>query len=423
MSNKPQLQTLKGFRDFLPQEKRLRDEVIDKIKKVFELYGFEPIETPTLEYASVLQGKYGEEADKLMYTFKDKGDREVGLRYDQTVPTARFLAQHQHELTKFPKRYQIQNVFRAENTQAGRYREFLQMDCDIFGTKSNLVDAEILAVFYYSYIALGLSDFIISLNDRQQLVELINPFETAVVSTKSIIQTIDKLDKIGRDGVIDDLIKKGLNAEKAEELLNKLKETTPSDNLKKIMALSIELGVPEKAIKYEPTLARGLDYYTGIIFEGKDSEYKSGSLGGGGRYDDLISQLGGPNISAVGFAIGFDRTLELLKSKKLISTDLSITSALVTIFDESVVKHSLKTANLLRKAGINTEIYPEFEKLGKQLKYASDRNIEYVIIIGPEEILQGKIKVKNLSTQIEEIMLINDFINRLKNKIKLPHLI
>jgi histidyl-tRNA synthetase len=189
------------------------------------------------------------------------------------------------------------------------------------------------------------------------------------------------------------------------------------------MALSIELGVPEKAIKYEPTLARGLDYYTGIIFEGKDSEYKSGSLGGGGRYDDLISQLGGPNISAVGFAIGFDRTLELLKSKKLISTDLSKTSALVTIFDESVVKHSLKTANLLRKAGINTEIYPEFEKLGKQLKYASDRNIEYVIIIGPEEILQGKIKVKNLSTQIEEIMLINDFINRLKNKIKLPHLI
>jgi histidyl-tRNA synthetase len=297
------------------------------------------------------------------------------------------------------------------------------MDCDIFGTKSNLVDAEILAVFYYSYIALGLSDFIISLNDRQQLVELINPFETAVVSTKSIIQTIDKLYKIGRDGVIDDLIKKGLNAEKAEELLNKLKETTPSDNLKKIMALSIELGVPVKAIKYEPTLARGLDYYTGIIFEGKDSEYKSGSLGGGGRYDDLISQLGGPNISAVGFAIGFDRTLELLKSKKLISTDLSQTSALVTIFDESVVKHSLKTANLLRKAGINTEIYPEFEKLGKQLKYASDRNIEYVIIIGPEEILQGKIKVKNLSTQIEEIMLINDFINRLKNKIKLPHLI
>lgn len=397
------LQTLKGFRDFLPQDKRKRDYVTSKIKAVFERFGFDPIETPTLEYAAVLQGKYGEEADNLMYTFEDKGGRQVGLRYDQTVPTSRFLSQHAPILPKYFRRYQIQSVFRAENTQAGRFREFTQCDCDIFGSSSSISDAEILAVFYQVYNELGFDTFIIRVNDRQTLFETIKPFASTRLSIPSIIQTIDKLDKVKEAGVIQELITKGMPKENAEILLKNLSETKLPVNLQVILDQAQKLGVPNDVFEFQPYLARGLDYYTGLIFEGVVPEYASGSVGGGGRYDNLISDLGGPNVPAVGFAVGFDRTVEVLEKLKLIPTLDNGTRVLVTIFDEMLSAIALDIAKILRTEGINTEVIPTTtDKIGKQLKYADSKNIPFVIIIGPDESKESKISIKNMQTGEEK---------------------
>jgi histidyl-tRNA synthetase len=418
MSQTINLQTLKGFRDFLPKEKIIREQIISKIKKSFHDNGFEPIETPTVEYASVLQGKSGQEADKLMYTFKDRGGRDIGLRYDQTVPTARFLSQHQHSLPKFFRRYQIQNVFRAENTQAGRYREFLQCDCDIFGSKSNIADAEIVATFYKTYISLGLNDFTIYINDRSQLVETVAKFAKKNDDIFNIIQIIDKLDKIGDKLVIEELQSKFLSEKSAVELLNNLKDNTPSKNLKEIIEIATDLGVPASGIIFEPYLARGLDYYTGIIFEGKLPELKSGSLGGGGRYDNLIQDLGGPNTPAVGFAIGFDRTVEALKEKNILQISEKPLTVLVTIFNEKTLKHSLRVADKLRDCRIATEVYLEYDKIGKQIKFADSKNIPYVVIIGEDEMLTNTIKVKELETESEKVFSTDEFIKYLSTKLQ-----
>jgi histidyl-tRNA synthetase len=418
MSQTINLQTLKGFRDFLPKEKIIREQIISKIKKSFHDNGFEPIETPTLEYASVLQGKSGQEADKLMYTFKDRGGRDIGLRYDQTVPTARFLSQHQHSLPKFFRRYQIQNVFRAENTQAGRYREFLQCDCDIFGSKSNIADAEIVATFYKTYISLGLNDFTIYINDRSQLVETVAKFAKKNDDIFNIIQIIDKLDKIGDKLIIEELQSKFLSEKSAVELLNNLKDNAPSKNLKEIIEIATDLGVPASGIIFEPYLARGLDYYTGIIFEGKLPELKSGSLGGGGRYDNLIQDLGGPNTPAVGFAIGFDRTVEALKEKNILQISEKPLTVLVTIFNEKTLKHSLSVADKLRDCRIATEVYLEYDKIGKQIKFADSKNIPYVVIIGEDEMLTNTIKVKELETESEKVFSIDEFIKYLSTKLQ-----
>ncbi len=397
------LQTLKGFRDFLPVEKRNRDYVIGRIRHVFERFGFDPIETPTLEYASVLQGKYGEEADKLMYTFEDKGGRVVGLRYDQTVPTARFLSQYIGVLPKYFRRYQIQNVFRAENTQAGRFREFTQCDCDIFGSGSSVADAEILVVFYQVYKELGFDSFIIRVNDRQTLFETIKPFESADLSTLSIIQTIDKLDKIKEEGVTQELVKKGLTQEKAKQLLDNLNETKIPVSLQLILEQAEKLGVPKDVFEFQPYLARGLDYYTGLIFEGIIQEYGSGSVGGGGRYDNLISDLGGPQVPAVGFAVGFDRTVEVLEKLQLIPDTENGTRVLVTVFDEMLASDAFEIAKKLREQDINTEVIPTTtDKIGKQFKYADMKKIPFVIIVGPDEAKENKLTIKNMKSGEEK---------------------
>src|SRR5260221_14765573 len=203
------LQNLKGFRDFLPKEKRKRDYVANKLKEVFELYGFEPLETPTLEYSEVIMGKYGEEADKLVFQFEDNGGRKVAMRYDQTVPTSRVLAQYSNELPKYFRRYQIQNVFRADKPQKGRYREFKQCDCDILGSTSPLADAEILAVYYAVFKEIGLTSIVLEINDRQTLISTLSPLTTPTVNIFSLIQSIDKLDKMTPADVTSELITKG----------------------------------------------------------------------------------------------------------------------------------------------------------------------------------------------------------------------
>ncbi len=394
----PNYQTLKGFRDFLPAEKRARDFVVAKVVETFNQFGFDPMETPTLEYAALLLGKYGDEADKLVYTFTDRGDRQVGLRYDQTVPTARVLAQYQNELPKYFRRYQIQNVFRADKPQKGRYREFTQCDIDIFGSTSYLADAEILACTYFSYSNVGFPKITLKLNHRQTLITALSPFATDKVSVLSIIQSIDKLDKMPKEAVISELSEKGLGLDQASAALTAIENTPSSDNLNQIIQAAIALGVPQESLVISPTLARGLDYYTGMIFEVILPDYASGSCGGGGRYDHLIHDLGGPSIPAVGIAFGFDRMVQAAMDLKLIPEILTGTQVMVSVFDSTTVAQSAKLTLQIRQAGINAELFPGEGKLDKQFKYADQKHIPLVIVIGPEEIAKNTIVLKNMRT-------------------------
>jgi histidyl-tRNA synthetase len=395
---KPTLQPPKGFRDFLPQEKRKRDYVAAKVKEIFERFGFEPLETPTLEYASLLLGKYGAEADKLVYTFTDKGGRELGLRYDQTVPTARVLAQYSQQLPKYFRRYQIQNVYRADKPQQGRFREFAQCDIDIFGSRSPLADAEILACSYFAFANVGYPTIKLKLNDRQVLFETLKPYATSAVSVLSIIQSVDKLDKNDETAVLTELSKKGLPLETAKKALTAIQKAQETTNLKQIMQAAAALGVPQESLEFSPTTARGLDYYTGMIFEVIVPEYAGGSLGGGGRYDNLIGQLGGVETPAVGIAFGFDRMVEAADQLGVIPKDTDAVKVLVTVFGEESLEKSLQVARELRQAGITTEFYPAVDKLPNQLKYADKKGIPWVVIIGEEEAKQNKVTLKNMTT-------------------------
>lgn len=391
------IQTLKGFRDFLPKEARKRDYVKNTFKKVFESYGFEPLETPTLEYDEILTGKYGEEGDKLMYRFEDNGGRKVAMRYDQTVPTARVVAQYLPTLPIPFKRYQIQNVFRADNTQKGRYREFTQCDADIIGIDSAVADAEILAVVYRGYEELGFKDIQVLVNDRA-VFEGLTPLSIAI---------IDKLKKIGEDGVVEELITREecKSVEEAKNLLQSILDSKPSPRLTEIIEAAVKLGVEKKSLVFSPTLARGLDYYTGLIFEVEIPQYLVGSVCGGGRYNNLIGMFANQEVAAVGFAVGFDRTVDAMEELNLFPQEVSEGTAkvLVTIFSKDLKEKSLEVSSRLRENSINTEIYlgevKEKNSLEKQLKYADQKQIPYVVIVGPEETEKGLVTFKDLKSR------------------------
>src|SRR3989344_4952252 len=390
-------QTLKGFRDFLPNTMAIRSKVIYTLKAVFESYGFAELQTPTLEYAEVLTGKYGEEAEKLMYLFRDPGGRGVGLKYDLTVPLARVMGQYQ-DLPKPFKRYQIQPAFRAENTQKSRYRELYQCDIDTVGTTSPASDAEILAVISNSLSTLNFSDFTIRVNSRQILFDLI--IKSNIPSNKSltVLQSIDKLDKKTREEVSLELESKQISPLQIKDLFYYLKEAQPDPQFKEIMDLAKKMGA--KNVRFDPNLVRGLDYYTGAIFETMVEKPKIGSITGGGRYDQLIKTLGGPDLPAVGTTIGLDRICDVISELNL-WPDLSPTPPrlLVTVFSPELLNNSLSLSQSLRSQNINTELYPDPNiKLDKQLKYASAKGIPYVAILGPEEIEKGTVTLKNMAT-------------------------
>lgn len=384
-------QTLKGFRDFLPAEARKRQYVINILKQVFESFGFEPLETPALEYEEVLLGKYGNEGDKLIYRFNDNGGRKVALRYDQTVPLARLVAQYGNRLPIPFKRYQIQPVWRAENTQKGRFREFLQCDIDTVGSPSPLSDTEIISVAASAFEKLGIK-FQIVINDRKLFEGL----------PKKAIIVIDKLKKIGEEGVIKELVGKEIckNTTDAKKLLQLIITKKKTERLEEIFKQLKNLGL--KNIVYSPVLARGLDYYTGIIFEVECPDYSAGSLGGGGRFDNLIGTFAGRQIPAVGVAFGFDRIIEAMDQLDLFPKDLQTTKVLVTIFSPDLANKSLGVSSLLRLKNINTESWLDPQvKLEKQLKYADQKDIPYVVIIGPEEVKSGKVILKDLKKRTQ----------------------
>ena len=416
LRDKQKLQPLKGFRDFLPAEAKKREYLIDKLKFVFSLFGFEPLETPALEYQEVLLGKYGEEADKLVYTFEDKGGRGVALRYDQTVPTARVLATYKENLPMPYRRFQIQPVWRAEKPQKGRYRELLQCDVDIYGSDSELADAEIIALSNTVYSTLGFKNYNIFINDRSILYELMKFASVPENLQLPAIAAIDKLDRKSEEEVSADLSDLGLDSESVKHLFHHLAEEKPTQRLLKIMKYAENLGVNKDKLVFQARLARGLDYYTSTIFEIKIDEYKHGSVGGGGRYDELIGKLSGYSLPAVGISFGFDRTIEAMKDLNLFPNKDKRKGVLVSIFKSNLVETSLAVAMNLRENGICAEIFPdETKKLEKQLKYADKKGIKWLIVVGPEEVENNTVILKDLETGDQKNIKLKSLIKKLKS--------
>jgi len=391
-------QTLKGFRDFLPETMAIRNYVKNIFIETFENFGFQPLETPTLEYASTLMGKYGDEADKLVYSFTDNGDRKVGLRYDLTVPTAKVLAMYSQTIPMPFKRYQIQPVWRAENTQKGRYREVLQCDIDIFGSNSPIADAEILAIINTVLQKLNFKSYTILINSRTVLNNILESCNITE-NKNSVLQSLDKFGKIGEEGVTKELISKDVPEAKITALFKYIKLAQPDEYLQKVIDQLEVLGVSENNYKFDPTTVRGLDYYTGPIFETVVTEPKIGSITGGGRYDNLIKTLGGPDTPAVGTTIGLDRIVDcILELNLLPNLPKTKTKILVANFGEETINESLKLVTELRNNNIASSFYPDADKLGKQFKYADSLGVPFVAIIGPDEAKENQVTIKNMTT-------------------------
>lgn len=412
-------QVLKGMRDFVPQQMLLRQHVIATFRSVFERYGFEPIETPVIEYLDVLTGKYGED-EKLIYHFEDRGGREVGLRYDLTVPLARFVATHRSELT-FPfKRYHIEPVFRADRPQRGRYRQFWQCDADIVGTASMLADAEVIMVWIDALSAIHMPNFVVHINHRKLLQSLAQFAGVPEERASTIHRAIDKLGKIGRDGVTREMIGTGIAPESADRVLdlvelegpsqqvlaelrqrlagNRLAEDGLSD-LESLFGYLADLNADPAHYRLDLALARGLDYYTGPVFEAMVAEPSIGSLGGAGRYDHLIGMFLGEDIPATGASLGLERIIDVIQELNLLPLPRTVTEVLVTIFDESLVSESLGLVNRLRQASIRAEVYLEQRRdLRRQLQYANRKGIPIVAIVGPEEAAGGVVILRQMST-------------------------
>lgn len=398
------IQTLKGFRDFLPKEAKERQWLKRKIEEVFELWGFDPMETPTLEPLELFQGKIGEE-EQLFFKFKDNAGRDVALRYDQTVPTCRVVGQYSQTLPMPFRRYQIQPAFRAEKPQQGRYREFVQCDADIFGEASYMADAEVIGLSLDIYRKLGFKNARVSVNDRELLEGI--PYKAIVA--------IDKLDKIGEIGVVKDMSAKGIGRDEAIKYLNQVKALKPNEKIINIFNYLRELGFDESWYKFEPTLSRSFSYSTGPIWEVKIEGFGSGSVLGGERYDGLVEKVAEVKVAGTGFGLGFDRTLEACKQFGLVPEFMTVSKVLVCLMDGAYMVNGIEVMKNFREAGINTEIYPSKEiKIDKQLKYANKKGISFVAILGADEVQAKKVSLKNMTTGEQQTVFVEEAIKILK---------
>ncbi len=383
--------TLKGFPDYSPADQLARQAVFAKIQSVFERFGFLPLSTPAIEYKEILMGKYGDD-EKLIYSFKDNGDRDVALRYDLTVPLARYVAQNQGKLVYPFKRYQIAPVWRAENTQKGRLREFYQCDIDVVGTESFLADAEVMACICKAIEEIGVKDYELRINDRSVL----SGFGAGT------IRAIDKFDKIGVEGVVKELEAAGVEATEIEEVKKLLEpggRPQAPQKIEQLIQILLEQGLAEANVLFDPTIARGLDYYTSTVFEIKiKSKPEFGSIAGGGRYDNLVDQFSDKPLPAVGGSIGIDRLLQAMSEMGLAQAAAAV-QVLVINQDAALEKDYVALAAVLRSGGISTELYYEPAKLEKQFKYAENKGISYAVIMGQAEKDKGTVQVKNLATR------------------------
>ncbi|MTI19657.1 histidine--tRNA ligase [Fulvivirga sp. RKSG066] len=452
MSDKPSLP--KGTRDFGPQQMAKRNYILNTIRGVFETYGFMPLETPAMENLSVLTGKYGDEGDQLLFKILNSGDylskvekpidksakellpkiAEKGLKYDLTVPFARYVVMNRHDITLPFKRYQIQPVWRADRPQKGRYREFFQCDADVIGTDSLICEAEIIMMMNSTLGKLGLSDYTIKLNNRKVLTGITEAIG-APGKESDFCVAIDKLDKIGLEKVLEELSDRGLSDDSIQKVVPILEITGDTqekiEKLKTILATSETglAGIQEieavfslaktmegdlSKVNFDITLARGLSYYTGAIFEIQVNNVKIGSISGGGRYDNLTGVFGMPNMSGVGFSFGVDRLYDVLEELGLFPEEsLTSTQALIIHFDAPSQNFGLGVAAALRKSGIKTEIYPDKAKIKKQFTYADKKNIPYTIIIGSEEMASKNLTFRNMQTGTEEKLTVDQIIEKL----------
>ena len=429
----------KGTRDFSPVEVARRNYIFNTIKEVFETYGFQPIETPSFENSNTLMGKYGEEGDRLIFKILNSGDflrkadenllaeknsakitssiSEKALRYDLTVPFARYVVQHQNEIT-FPfKRYQMQPVWRADRPQKGRFREFYQCDADVVGSKSLWQEVEFVQLYDAVFTKLGLTETIIKLNNRKilsGLAEIIGEKDKLIDFTVAL----DKLDKIGKEGVTREMIAKGISEEAIEKIgplfsftgdntdkLNKLKVLLKDseEGLQGVAELEFVvnnigvLGLESARLEIDVTLARGLNYYTGAIYEVQTEKVKMGSIGGGGRYDDLTGIFGLKNISGIGISFGLDRIYLVLEELGLFkAVDLPKPKVVFINFGEKEALYSMEAIKKLRNNGIKSELYPDASKLKKQMNYANKREIPFVVLVGEQEVNERKYTLKNM---------------------------
>ena len=405
------------MRDFLPADVRRREYVIGVIKRIYERYGFEPLETPAVENLDTLMGKYGEEGNQLIFKILKRGEHEasgqadLALRYDLTVPLARVIAHHQSDLPRLFKRYQIQPVWRADRPARGRFREFYQCDVDALGSTSPAIEAEVCAAVSDALLELGFADFKIRLNHRQLLTSTLNAVGIPEPLHGSALVAVDKLDKIGRDGVLTELESRGVAREAAASflaILDAWKGDTTSvkldeagqaawENLAAVLALAQGTSA-ERHLVPDLSLARGLSYYTGAIMEINVADL-AGSLGGGGRYDNLVGMFLGQSIPACGFSLGLERILVVMGERGMFPASLATTAAdvMMAVFDPQDLNSAMRVAGLLRQAGLRVLTYPEPDKIGKQIKYADSRGIPYVAILGGDEITAGTVTVKDLA--------------------------
>ncbi|MED5373959.1 MAG: histidine--tRNA ligase [Myxococcota bacterium] len=410
----------KGTRDLLPESMLRRLAVIDTVREVFARFGFQPLETPAIERIETLMGKYGDEGDQLIYKILKRGEGgqrgevDLALRYDLTVPLARVVAMNPGLPLPF-KRYQIQPVWRADRPQKGRFREFTQCDVDIVGCEEMWADAEALAVVDSALRALGFTNFTIKLNHRALLRAIVEDIGAADRETPVLV-AIDKLDKIGQDAVSAELERAGLSSDavaRVWELLEtggseglaalreKLPAALPSlDELQEVLDLAAKLGVPDGNIRFDPTLARGLSYYTGPVFEAVVEEPAIGSISGGGRYDGLIGIFGKSSIPAVGISLGLERILVVMEELGMFGElPPTATQVLVSVFSDDSRGLAMEQATALRLAGVNTELWMKRGgKLGKQFKYADKMGIPYVLTCGPDEREQGVVTLKHMAS-------------------------
>lgn len=445
----------KGTRDFLPQEAVRRNYIFRIIQEVFHLFGYQPIETPAMENLSTLLGKYGEEGDKLLFRILNSGDFlsgvpagipydssewsryicDRGLRYDLTVPFARFVVQHYNELV-FPfKRYQMQPVWRADRPQKGRYREFYQCDADIIGSNSLLNELELVQMIDEVFRRLSLR-VLIKLNNRKILAGIAETIGMADQLTPLTI-ALDKLEKTGEEKVLQELSATGAGAEVIEKLIPFLRITGGNESrleqlsemikaseegrkgiaeMKELMGY-VSSYAPEANVEFDITLARGLNYYTGTIVEVKSLDVSIGSICGGGRYDNLTGIFGLPGISGVGVSFGADRIYDVLQqTNRFPAGDTTACSVLFANFGGKAVQPALEFVRKLRSAGISSEIYPDNAKLKKQLDYANRRNIPYVVLAGEEELSEGKVTLKNMTTGEQKKVAVEELADVLRNR-------
>jgi histidyl-tRNA synthetase len=435
----------RGMRDFLPADVRRREYVIGVIKEVYERYAFEPLETPAVENIETLLGKYGEEGNQLIYKILKRGvhettgEADLALRYDLTVPLARVVAEYRDKLPKFFKRYQIQPVWRADRPARGRFREFYQCDVDIIGSRSMVVEAELISAASEALGKLGFKDFVVRLNHREALTGMLAAAGVPLEHHEPTLVALDKLDKVGRDGVAKDLSDRGINEAAVKLLLDFFGELAslehaadiaagddPAakqqglnsailgrlvefvgtnekgakgvDELGSILEYARSAGVAEQ-IKIDPSLARGLSYYTGAIVEINVKDL-AGSLGGGGRYDNLVGMFSGQEVPACGFSLGVERIIVVMNEREMFPAMLVASPAdvMVTLWSESSTNDSLALAQELRASGLRVDLYPEADKLGKQFKYASERGIPAVVVLGDDEKVRGEVAIKDMVT-------------------------